>query len=305
MFFSAPPVIEATTFAELPAKWKPTTPDAGWVAGQPAGTPSQTLLEGPSFDLNGNLYCVDIPNGRIFRIPPSGNFELVTEYDGWPNGLKVHQDGRLFVADFKRGLVTVDPDTGKVTPFLERHGVEHFKALNDLFFAANGDLYFTDQGTTGLQDATGRLFRVTPDAKITCLLDNVPSPNGVVMDLEERCVYLAVTRANAVWRVPMDRNGNATKVGVFVQLSGGAGPDGLALDAQGGLAIAHVGLGSVWLVDRYGEPTARIRAGDHRHTTNVAFGGPDRKALYITESSSATILTAEVPVPGKPMFSHH
>lgn len=305
MFFSAPPVIEATTFAELPARWKPDVHNAGWVAGQPTGTPTQTLLEGPSFDRQGNLYCVDIPNGRIFRISPSGEFELVVEYDGWPNGLKVHQDGRLFVADFKRGLVIVDPDSGKVTPFLERYGVEHFKALNDLFFAANGDLYFTDQGTTGLQDPTGRLFRVTPDNRITCLLDNVPSPNGVVMDLEERCVYLAVTRANAVWRVPMDRNGNATKVGVFVQLSGGAGPDGLALDSKGGLAIAHVGLGSVWLVDRYGEPTARIRAGDHRHTTNLAFGGIDGKTLFITESGSATILTAEVPVPGKPMFSHH
>lgn len=304
MFFAAPPLIETSTLAVLPEKWRPPVPNAGWVNGQPAGTPSQTLLEGPSFDLDGNFYCVDIPNGRIFRIPPGGDFELVAEYDGWPNGLKVHRDGRIFVADFKRGLVTLDPESGKVTPFLERHGVEHFKALNDLFFASNGDLYFTDQGTTGLQDASGRLFRLAADGKLSCLLDNVPSPNGVVMDLEERCVYLAVTRANAVWRVPMDRNGNATKVGVFVQLSGGAGPDGLALDAGGGLAIAHVGLGSVWLVDRYGEPTGRIHAGQHRHTTNVAFGGKDGKTLYITESGSASILTASVPTAGKPMFSH-
>lgn len=304
MFFTAPPLIETRTLAVLPEKWRPAVHNPGWVAGQPSGTPSETLLEGPSFDRAGNFYCVDIPNGRIFRIPPGGDFELVAEYDGWPNGLKIHQDGRIFVADFKRGLVCVDPDSGKVTPYLERYGVEHFKALNDLFFAANGDLYFTDQGTTGLQDATGRLFRLSADGKITCLLNNVPSPNGVVMDLEERCVYLAVTRANAVWRVPMDRNGNATKVGVFVQLSGGAGPDGLALDADGGLAIAHVGLGSVWLVDRYGEPTGRIRAGNHRHTTNVAYGGPEGKTLYITESGSGSILTAVVPTPGKPMFSH-
>ncbi len=304
MFFAAPPLIPTRTFAVLAQRWRPAEPNPGWVAGQPAGTPSETLLEGPSFDREGNFYCVDIPNGRIFRIPSGGDFELVAEYDGWPNGLKVHRDGRIFVADFKRGLVTVDPDSGAVAPFLERYGVEHFKALNDLFFAANGDLYFTDQGTTGLQDASGRLFRVTVDGRITCLLDNVPSPNGVVMDLEERCVYLAVTRANAVWRVPFDRNGNATKVGVFVQLSGGAGPDGLALDAEGGLAIAHVGLGSVWLVDRHGEPTGRIHAGTHRHNTNVAFGGVDGKTLFITESGSGSILTAQVPTPGKHMFSH-
>ncbi|WP_082926550.1 SMP-30/gluconolactonase/LRE family protein [Cupriavidus sp. D384] len=304
MFFSAPPRIEATVFAELPQHLRPAKPNAEWCTGQPAGTPSETLLEGPSFDRDGNLYCVDLPNGRIFRIAGDGSFELLTEYDGWPNGLKVHRDGRLFVADFKRGLLTVDPQTGKVSSFLERAGLEHFKAINDLFFATNGDLYFTDQGLTGLHDATGRLFRVTRDGKVSCLLSNIPSPNGVVMDLEERSVFVAATRANAVWRVPLDKDGNATKVGIFVQLSGGNGPDGLALDAQGGLAIAHVGLGSVWLVDRFGEPTARIQADGHRHTTNVAFGGHDGKTLFITESGSGTILQASVEIGGNRMFSH-
>lgn len=304
MFFQPPPIIEAKKVAELPGQWRACVPNPDWVSGQPAGTPSESLLEGPSFDRHGNFYCVDLPNGRIFRIPPGGDFELVAEYDGWPNGLKVHRDGRLFVSDFKLGLVTVDPDSGKVTRILERYGVEHFKALNDLFFASNGELYFTDQGTSGLQDPSGRLFRMTVDGRLSCLLSNVPSPNGVVMDLEERCVLLAVTRANAVWRVPFDRNGNATKVGVFVQLSGGAGPDGLALDAEGGLAIAHVGLGSVWIVDRHGEPTHRVRAPGMQFTTNIAYGGPDNKTLYITESGTGTILAADVPVPGKPMFSH-
>ncbi len=34
--------------------------------------------------------------------------------------------------------------------------MESLKGVNDLFFAANGDLYFTDMGQTGLQDATGK-----------------------------------------------------------------------------------------------------------------------------------------------------
>lgn len=304
MFYDPPPIVEALGFARLPTNLLPEKPCAEWVMGQPAGTPATSVLEGPSFDREGNFYCVDIPNGRILTISPQGEFSVFTQYDGWPNGLKIHRDGRIFVADFKRGLVVIDPHTREARPFLERYAMEHFKALNDLFFAANGDLYFTDQGLTGLHDPTGRLFRATPDGKVTCLLDNVPSPNGVVMDLEERCVYLAVTRANAVWRIPLDRQGNATKVGVFVQLSGGHGPDGLALDAEGGLAIAHVGLGSVWIVDRAGEPTMRIRAKGHRHTTNIAYGGPDGKTLFITESGAGEILQARVNVPGKPMYSH-
>src|SRR5690606_37819119 len=105
------------------------------------------------------------------------------------------------------------------------NGAEGFKGVNDLFFAANGDLYFTDQGQTGLQDPTGRLFRLRADGRLDCLLDNVPSPNGLVMNLEETALYLAVTRANAIWRVPLLRDGGTTKVGNFVQLTGGWGPD--------------------------------------------------------------------------------
>ena len=54
---------------------------------------------------------------------------------------------------------------GKVTPYLVRANVERFKGVNDLFFAANGDLYFTDQGLTGLHDPTGRVFRVRPNGR--------------------------------------------------------------------------------------------------------------------------------------------
>jgi len=248
---------------------------------------------------------VDLPNGRVVRIDPSGNFHLVAEYDGWPNGLKLHKDGRIFIADYKHGIMVMDPVNGRVEPYLLRAGIERFKAVNDLFFAANGDLYFTDQGLTGLHDPTGRVFRLTPDGRVDCLLNNVPSPNGLVMNLDESMLYVAVTRGNCIWRVPLMPNGGVAKVGLFVQLSGGwGGPDGVAMDADGRLVIAHVGMGSVWVVDRLGEPVYRIRSCTGTHTTNVAFGGRENKTLFITESGTGTILTAELDVPGKMMFSH-
>jgi gluconolactonase len=140
--------------------------------------------------------------------------------------------------------------------------------------------------------------------RVDCLLDNVPSPNGLVMNLNESIVYLAVTRGNCIWRVPLLRDGSVTKVGVFVQLSGGGGPDGLALDAEGRLAIVHAGMGAVWVVDRVGEPVYRVRSCADLMTTNAAFGGPEGKTLFITESGSGSILKADLDVAGKPMFSH-
>jgi len=79
----------------------------------------------------------------------------VTQYDGWPNGLKIHRDGRIFIADYKRGLMILDPGTGKVEPLLETAFSEGFKGLNDLHFADNGDLYFTDQGRAGSPTRAG------------------------------------------------------------------------------------------------------------------------------------------------------
>jgi len=78
----------------------------------------------------------------------------------------------------------------------------------------------------------------------------------------------------------------------------------LALDEQGGLLIAHVGLGVVWATDARGEPRYRINSCADHHTTNLAFGWPDRDSLYITESGSGTILKAKLNVPGKLMYSH-
>lgn len=77
-----------------------------------------------------------------------------------------------------------------------------------------------------------------------CLLDNVPSPNGIALDPAETTLYVAVTRANAVWRVPLMADGTVAKVGNFIQLSGGGGPDGLAVDSEGNLAVAHIVLGA-------------------------------------------------------------
>jgi gluconolactonase len=295
--FEPAELIKTEVFARLPDRLK-VTPTAQ--------RPHASFLEGPSFDREGRLYCVDVHNGRLLRVDQRGEFELVAEYDGEPNGIKIHRDGRIFVADHKNGLMLLDPDAGKVTPILERARRERFKGLNDLVFASNGDLYFTDQGQSGLEDMSGRVWRLRADGVVQLLVQNVPSPNGLVLSQDEKMLYVAATRANAIWRLPLTLNedGSVMRVGAFINLSGGIGPDGMALDAEGSVVIAHIGLGTVWVFDRIGMPRYRIKSCAGLGTSNVAYGGADRRTLYITESETGQILTARLPVPGQVMYSH-
>lgn len=298
------PVVEAEVVATLPQKFRGSNPRNAWTDANNHGKPLDCFLEGPSFDREGNLYFTDIPYGRIFRMSSKFEIELVTQYDGEPNGLKFHKDGRIFIADYKHGILLLDAKTGKVTSFLERRHTERFKGPNDLVFASNGDLYFTDQGQTGLHDPTGRVYRYTAGGHLQCLIDTVPSPNGLVLNPDENVLYIAVTRGNCIWRMPLMEDGSASKVGLFVQLSGASGPDGVAMDDAGNLSIAHARMGTVWIVSEKGEAVCRVLSRHGDSVTNHAYGGPDRKTLYITEARKGLILAARVPTAGRLMYSH-
>jgi gluconolactonase len=114
-----------------------------------------------------------------------------------------------------------------------------------------------------------------------------------------------VPRANQIWRVPLPASGLITKVSIFAHLHGGpGGPDGLALDTEGNLLVCHTGFGSVWRLSPLAEPLERIVSCAGVGTTNLAFGGLDRRSLFITESRTGTLLQASLETPGLPMFSH-
>ena len=292
-----PQPLEAERFATLPDEFRRPR-RSRWGDANAGGRSLDSFLEGPSFDRNGLLYVTDIPHGRVFRIDAQGHWSLVAEYDGWPNGLKFDRQGRIFLADYRRGILLLDPKSGRTEPIVETWRSESFKGVNDLCFASNGDLYFTDQGQTGLQDASGRVFRWRDGQGLTCLIDTAPSPNGLCLNADESQLYVAMTRANAIWRLPLMEDGGVSKVGMYIQMSGGVGPDGIALDSDGGLAVAHPGT-TAWRFDRFGLRTHYAAYREELFITNLAYGGPDLRALYLVDSRRGEVLKVAMPVAGR------
>jgi gluconolactonase len=290
---------EVEVFASLPARFR-RRQRTKWADANRQGAELDSFLEGPSFDRDGNLWCVDIPFGRIFRIDRRGDWQLAAEYDGWPNGLKIAADGRIFIADYRRGLLALDAKRGRVEEVLGTAYSESFKGLNDLHFARNGDLYFTDQGQSGVADPSGRVWRLRANGQLDRLVANAPSPNGITLNARNDQVYVAMTRAQQVWRLPLMADGMPSKVGVAIQLSGGyAGPDGIECDAEDGLVVCHLGVG-IWRFDANCLPTHLAHAGKaKRLMTNLAF---QEKTIYVTDSANGEIVRATMPVAGPDSF---
>lgn len=293
----APQVCDLESFTAMPdALRRPERSD--WADANRGGAVTDSFLEGPVFDAAGHLYVADIPWGRVFRIDPQGAWTLVAEYDGEPNGMKFLDERTLLITDYKNGLMCLEVATGRVSAYLQRRNSERFKGVNDLVFDAEGNLYFTDQGQSGLHDPSGRLYRLRPDGRLDLLLANVPSPNGVALSPDGRVLYLAVTRGNCVWRVPLLPDGSVAKVGQFFTSYGPSGPDGLAVDDQGRLLVANPGLGLVWVLNHRAEPVQVLRGVPGSSLTNLAFGGADRRTLHVTDSTHGRILRARLEAPG-------
>jgi gluconolactonase len=296
MFYleTPPRLIETKIFSAMPENFRRKGVRTEWADANRPGAPTDCFIEGPSFDAKGNLYIVDIPFGRIFTISPDGQWSLAVEYDGWPNGLKISPEGRILVADYRHGIMELDATAGRMQGVLRARNSESFRGCNDLHIASNGDIYFTDQGQSGLHDPSGRVYRLTREGRLDCLIETGISPNGLVLDTSEKVLFVAMTRDNAVWRLPFMRDGNVSKVGRFCSMFGASGPDGMTMDKDGRLFVAHASLGHVFVFAPNGELIARIKSCAGASCTNVAIGGNNRDRLYITESTSGTVLVADI-----------
>src|SRR5260221_10411562 len=98
------------------------------------------------------------------------------------------------------GIMQLDAKAGRMQPVLTARNSESFRGCNDLHIASNGDIYFTDQGQTGLHDPTGRVYRLARRRRLDCPIDNGPSPNGRVLDPTQSVLFVALTPDNPVSR---------------------------------------------------------------------------------------------------------
>jgi gluconolactonase len=262
--------------------------------------------EGPSFDRAGNLYITDSGQKAIPRISPDGEASIFVRSEGGPNGSAFHRNGDLYVAEpGARRVVKVSP-SADLQVLAEDFEGESFLAPNDITFDMKGRAYFSDPGDSDVDDPYGRVFRFDPGGEVHLVAAQMAYPNGLAVAPDGGHLIVAETFSEKLLRFSLDVDGNATDRDEFAYVGTGSedevGPDGMAFDEAGYLHVAIYGGGVVVVVSPGGEIVEQLPAGGMR-PTNVAFGGPERRSIYITETESKTVRIVAAPRPGLRLFA--
>ena len=246
-----------------------------------------TYTEGIVFDHDGNAYVSH--DKFITRVTPSGEAAVWAE-TGSPNGHKVLADGTHLVCDRLGSVFHLDRD-GKVLgeASAECEG-EPLRTPNDICLdTPHQGFYFTDPGGSREKPA-GTLHYVDSNGKTHLAAGELFYPNGIVLRPGGKTLLVGESMRNRIVEFDVLAPGKLGPPKVFAELpTKGPNqldnkPDGMALDENGNLYVAHYGMGQVQVLDPSGTLIRRISAGPVIFTSNVAFAGPERGRLYITGS---------------------
>jgi gluconolactonase len=250
--------------------------------------------EGPVAMQDGSMLVSS--SNRILKVDLSDNVSTFIANSNETNGMGWDQQGRLISVQRGKGneKVGVLYPPERVTTLADKYQGRPFDALNDMALDKRGGVYFTD---------TQGIYYLPPGGSVTRIIDEVPRPNGVVLSPDERTLY--AHNKDGVYMLSFDVAGDGTISNrrnfaryQSVRIPGHADPaldedngaDGMAVDSEGRV-YAATNLG-VEVFSPRGELLGIIpvqwgaESNSIRHPQNLAFGGPDRKTLYMVGAAS-------------------
>jgi gluconolactonase len=231
-------------------------------------------------------------NGRIRSFTPGGQCQDFI-LDAGTNGLAIAPDGNLLGARHSDQTLTLfDLETQQPTVFVADNDGAAFNSPNDIVVRSDGNIYFTDAnymlGNRTSEQPT-RAYRRDPSGALS-VIDPGTNPNGIALSPDESRLYLShLGGAQSNMLVfDVDASGALSNAQPF----GNGASDGMAIDCAGNVYATQ---GGVRVFSPAGDLLGTIAAPG---AANVAFGGADRRTLFIT--AGASLLSIELAIPGLP-----
>lgn len=299
------------------APW--TCPDPPYDAPLPTASPTATLVESGFHFLEGPVWidnpgALDQPLGWLFfsdmqfgaagpdGVPPAVIYRLGDGIEPFldpigSNGLAVDRERRLFAATHdERSVSRIDVATKERATVISTYEGNAFNSPNDLVVRSDGTIYFTDPtwqlGNRPQEIPFKGVYRVAPGSDDAVLVaDDFGSPNGIALSPDEATLYVADDSNGQIRAFAVATDGGTTGGEVLVTVPGA---DGMAIDCAGHLYVSSNQ--GIRVFEPGGTELDTIAVG-HK-PSNAAFGGADRKTLFIT--AQGALYSIDLGVPGLP-----
>ena len=251
-------------------------------------------IEGPACDRAGNIFAVNFAQQQtIGRTTPAGQSEVFVTLpnDSVGNGIRFDRAGRMYVADYVgHNVLRIDPTTRSVTVLAHEPMMNQ---PNDLAIAPNGTLYASDPNW---KTKTGQLWRIDPDGNTTRLAADMGTTNGVEVSPDGKRLYVNESVQRNVWVFDIQPDGGVANKRLLRQFPD-HGFDGMRCDADGNLYITRYGKGTVVVLSPAGDVLREIDVLGAR-PSNLCFGGPDGRTVYVTEVEHRRLVQFRAETPG-------
>ncbi len=271
----------------------------------------------------------------VAEIHPDGSFTRMGPKGGAPNGINMDLQGRVLIANFgiydreEGPLQRFDPATGVHETLLAEVGGKRLTSANYPVLDRAGNIWCANsthaetwpQALDGRND--GFIFVLRPDGSVDIVAEGLKFPNGMALSADDRWLYCAQTSGADVMRfevLPGGKLGRGERYGPVlgrlvdaaqVQAEADAAhhpddlgyTDGVGMDADGNLWVCLPAANKVVAITPSGavEVVCHDPSGEViNHPTNVSWGGPDLKDLYIGSIRAGYVLKARSPVAGQP-----
>jgi gluconolactonase len=260
------------------------------------------FTEGPAGDADGNLFFTDGPRGYVMVLRPDGKLEVWDKKSQDANGMRFDAKGRLIACcgeDGARAVLRYEKD-GKKTVLADTYNGKRLTAPNDLTIDRQGRIWFTDP-CYGNRPKDGQekyaVYRIAAEDgepvpnKVTRVIDDVDTPNGICIAPDQKTLYVADTAArkngpHTLIAYDIAADGSCKRRSVLHDFKERRGIDGMVLDTRGNIfATAEEGdKTGLYIFSPEGKQLGFLRTPET--ATNCTFGDKDLKTLYITAGGS-------------------
>jgi D-xylonolactonase len=265
------------------------------------------LIEGPRVDERGRFYFADHGSKNIYRRHPDGRLETLVAGRESVGGLAFCEDGGLLMSG--PSLARWDEKTGKIEDLFSQYEGRTIRFLNDMTVDPHGAVYVGSMNYNALaRDAKpvlGDLYRVAPGGKVTLVGEGYQVSNGLGFSPDGKILYHADSPPKAINAYDVAADGTLKNKRVFATVPEGF-PDGLAIDAEGGVWVAAIFAYEMVRFKPDGTVDRRVKL-PSRMVVSMVFGGPDMQDLYVVTGDNVdrplkgTIFKLRSDIPGLPV----